>query len=427
MSLFKRREYSLELADGTRQHAFQHASPEVAATKAAEIASAHGVTHWKLWRDPHATWTCSITHAGTRHVIDTHFTDLVNARKFEVQYRRALADDRLADLKRINLRQPSTDLTVGQLLPHWRGFASARGITESARRGYENALRVIWQRSTGQMEGFESVSLSTYTPTLVYRFKEAVISAAGGDAEQSAGRVQQLRRSANSVLQQAKGLFSRRALEHYRLVAKLKLPESLADFMASPGFPDTTKEEYHLPPDQVVAATFEALEKDRLTHRNRYIALWLAIGFGLRKSEIAAVRAGWFQRVGDTVQLELRATVVPGKVREEKESTKNNQIWPRIDVSNGAWEKLAPLIAELKPDDYLIQSPTATARVEGVFRDISVWMRELGWGTQKTFHEFRAFGGCQVAMRDGIRPKSSIAVSAWHEDNPAFLDFAPSI
>ena len=127
--------------------------------------------------------------------------------------------------------------------------------------------------------------------------------------------------------------------------------------------------------------------------------------------------------------LEHYRLVVKVKLPEslEKEPTKNGQRWPRIDVSNSTWEKLSPLITVLKPDDYPIESPTATKRVEGVFRDISVWMRELGWGTQKTFHEFRAFGGCQVAMRDGIRPKSSIAVSAWHEDNPAFLDFAPSI
>ena len=304
MRLFKRREYSLELADGTLRHAFQAPSPKAALVKAKTLAAEQEIPQWKLRQDPSATYSCSLRHQNNRHLVDTHFTDLVNARKFEIQYRRSLAEGRLADLKRINLRQPVSELTVGTLLPHWRGFAASRGITEAARRGYENALRVIWQRSTGKQDGFE------------------------------------------------------------------------------------------------------ALEKERAANRNRYIAVWLAVGFGLRKSEIAAVKAGWFLRQGGTVRLELRGTVVPGQVSKEKSTTKNGTTWPCIDVSNGAWEKLEPIIAGLQPDEYVIQCPTATERVEGIFRRVSSWMRDLGWGTQKTIHEFRAFGGCQVAMRDGIEAAS---------------------
>lgn len=406
MSLFKRREYWLELPDGTRVHAFQAPDPATAATKAQALATQHGISQWSLWRDPQATYACSLSHQGKRYLTETHFTDLPSARKYETAFKRALAEGRLDELKSIHLRRAPEGLTIGALLPHWRSFAAASGISEGARRQYENALRVIWERGTGQTEGWEAVALTEYTPALVFRFKEAVLKAAAADEDASDARAQQLRRSANSVLRQSKGMFSRRALEHYRLVARLVLPATLPDFLSSPGFPDTTKEEYHSPPDAVVSATFQSLDKSKETHRNRYVAVWLALGFGLRKSEIAAVRAGWFIKKADGVQLELRATVVPGKVAVEKESTKNGQVFPRIDVSNGAWEKLEPLLASLKPEEYVLQCPTATDRVEGVFRGISAWMQELGWGTTKQVHEFRAFAGCQVAVRDGIEAAS---------------------
>lgn len=402
MALYKRREYYIELPNGERKHAFQAESPAAAGLRAQALALKHGIAEWSLYRDPQATYACSLSHKGKRYLLETHFTDLVNARKFETSFKRALAEERLDALQAINLRSAPAALTVGDLLPHWRQFASTAGISDGARRQYENAMRVIWERATGQTEGWEAIPLETYTPGLAFRYKESVSAVPADPA-----RAQQLRRSANSVMRQAKGMFSRRALEHYRLVAQLPLPDSLPAFLAAPGFSDTVKEEYHLPADAVVTATFKSLDETQADYPNRFMAVWLAVGFGLRKSEIAAVRAGWFKRTPQGgVQLELRSTVVPGKVAIEKPTTKNGSQCPRIDASNGAWAKLEPMISKMQPDDYVLQCPTATDRVEGVFRGISAWMQGLGWGTQKQIHEFRAFGGCQVAMRDGIEAAS---------------------
>lgn len=405
MSLYKRREWYVVTPNSKRHHPFG-STPDEAPAKAAALATRHGITAWTLWRDPQATYTCSLIHRKKRHCIDTQFADLPSATKFETAFRKSLAADRLTDLKGISLRQDSAGITIAELLPHWRAFATARGISETARRQYEHAMRAVWQRATTEAkEEWEKQPVSTWTASLVFRFKEAIGAAAQAEEDDSDLRAQQMRRSANSTLRQAKGMFSAAAREHYQLVAGITLPATVSEFLRAPGFPDTTKADYNLPADDIVRRTFAALEATRESHPNRYIAVWLALGFGLRKSEIAAVRAGWFKRLGSGIKLELETVVRPGGTRE-KGATKNGERAPVIDCSNGAWEKLEPLIGRLQETDYVLQTPTATDRVEGVFRGISAWMQELGWDTQKQVHEFRAFGGCQVATRDGIEAAS---------------------
>ncbi len=105
------------------------------------------------------------------------------------------------------------------------------------------------------------------------------------------------------------------------------------------------------------------------------------------------------------VILEPRSTLVSGRIAE-KERRKQGRICSTVASTNGAGEHLGPIVAKLKPDDYIIQSPTAAARCEEVFRRIGAWMNKLGWQTEKAIHKFRAYAGCQVARRDGIEAAS---------------------
>lgn len=402
MTLYKRREYFLVLPDGKAVLPFQASDPEAAQIKAAARAAKHKIESWTLGRDPEATYTFEFRFQGKVYTRDTLQRDQRAAAEYARRYQQEVRAGRLEKLRTLQLRSTEPELTLGQIIESFEKFAEVEGLAAATIRGYKNSMRILIKGATGDASKMNSLPVSALTPALVYQYKTHVseLEPKADDARQ-----RQLEGTANSVLRQAKGYFSARAMEHYRIVSGFNLPANVGPFRDAPGFSDTAVKEWSLPSDKVLEETFTQLKDRRESDPELFVAVWLALGFGLRKSEIAAVRAGWFQVTPQGVTLQLRATLVSGSVAE-KESTKNGTIWPTVTCTNGAWEHLGPIVAKLKPDDYLIQSPTATARCEEVFRRIGVWMATLGWQTHKAIHEFRAYAGCQVARRDGIEAAS---------------------
>lgn len=407
MSLIKRREYFLQLPDGQRVHPFAAPTAAAALAKAQALSAQHSLPAWTLWRDPDATYTLVTRWQGKQKWIDTKFRTLKDAEAFARQVRDSLAAGRLESLEGAKLRKPST-LTMAQLVTAYQEFARSEGLGERTISATVNSMRLVCAKAHHKPDlRLDTVLPSEINARLVYDFKSSILDACEDDDDRA-----QARRSANSCLRQAKSLFSRRAREHFTIGCGFKLPPCILEFVNAPGFPDSSKEDYRLPADSLIAATFAELEADgptslKVQDPNAWLAAWLALGFGLRRSEIAAVRAGWFIEVEGRTVLELRGTVISGST-QEKSVTKNGSSCPRIPPTNGGWQKIHPTLAGLAPDDHVLVTTTAIDRCDGVFRRLSAWMRQLGWGTEKSIHEFRAFAGCQVAMRDGIE-----AASAW--------------
>lgn len=402
MTLYKRREYFLSLPDGRAVHHFQATDPEAAQLKAQAIATKHQIQAWTLGRDPDATYTFSFRFQGKQYAFDSLQRDQRLAAEYARRYQQQVRTGRLETLRALQLRRTEPELTLGQIIKSFEAFAQVEGLSPATVRGYRNCMRILVQGARGESTVLNEVPVSALTARLVYDYKAGVSQA---EPEADDARRRQLEGTANSVLRQAKGYFSARAMEHYRIVSGFNLPANIGAFRDAPGFSDTAVKEWSLPSDKVLEETFKQLKAKQESDPELFTAVWLALGFGLRKSEIAAVRAGWFQVRPQGVTLELRATLVSGSVAE-KESTKNGTVWPTVACTNGAWEHLGPIVAQLKAEDYLIQSPTATARCEEVFRRIGAWMTDLGWKTEKAIHEFRAYAGCQVARRDGIEAAS---------------------
>jgi integrase len=288
--------------------------------------------------------------------------------------------------------------TVGALLiAHER--LSAGHIRPNTAHSYRLQLLNVL-RTAGHAEP-ASVTLDTIGAHTAGAYLRAVLAAAQGE-NATGRRLAQMKRSADSTLLAARCLFNpvmRRAYAE----AGVAIPPSVAEFCAAPDFCSATKREYQEPPDHIIAATFKSLDEQRTQNPNLYVAVWLALGFGLRKSEISGVQVRDFQTFNGQLCLVLREVWV---ARRRYDVTKNADELPRVPVSNGAWEHLAPFLAGRLPGDYLLSGVHKSARMEYTFRAVSEWMRGLGWGTQKTVHEFRAFAGCQVARRDGIEAAS---------------------
>jgi integrase len=327
----------------------------------------------------------------------TGYSARADAQRFARDLQKALLAGRAEVLAETSLRRSAMGPNLGDIVA---AFANAPGDwTPQTRRSYTGGLRTVIETALGQEPAWTSRPVACLDSDLVYRFRNAVATAATVHDD---ARRAQLYRSANTNLRSARALFAPHLCEHYRLVAGLALPD-LTSWRQAPGFRSVQKEDYRIPDDLLVARTLDELERTRDSHPDRYHAVWLALGFGLRKSEAAAVRAGWFLRLGGRVHLELRAVVQPGMPAQLSTATKNGQVAPRIACTNGAWPHLAPAVEALPPDAHLLApARTDTYRADALFDEIAAWLRELGWVTTKAYHEFRALAGCWVAMRDGI-------------------------
>ena len=275
-------------------------------------------------------------------------------------------------------------------------------IGGDSRYGYIWAMRTIIEWTLGKETDWKERPVSILDGDLVFNYRTEVTRRAIKDRA-TAADLERTQRSANSCLRQARALFSDHMLEYYRIKAGLLLPD-LAGFRSAPGFRGTVKTDYQPPSDELIRTTLEELEVTRDLHPERYLACWLAIGFGLRKSEVSALKGNCFLEINGRHHVEIRAV----SCRDgESDLTKNGTRAPRIPVANGAWPHLQTLIEPVPPGAYLIGG-TATYRTETLFREVNAWLREVGFKTQKGFHELRAYAGCQVALRDGL-----LAASKW--------------
>lgn len=347
-----------------------------------------------------ATYYVKLTWQGRQILRNTAYTARADAERFERTLRKSLAGEReeaLTALAASRLRRDTPATTIAQVVGAFR--VAPGSWTPHTKRGYIGGLRTLVETSLGPVPAWDSRPVAILDADLVFRFRQAIHRATQSEPDD---RRQQAGRTGNTVLRSARALFTPTLLEYYRREAKLSLPD-LGEFRDAPGFRGVSKDDYRIPDDGLIERTFGALAASRDTHRDRFIAVWLALGFGLRKSEAAAVRAGWFVRVGGRVHLELRAVVQPGTPGRESTATKNGDVAPRIPVANGAWTHLGPIIEAMRPDQHVLAPDAcATYRADALFDEIALWMRDLGWETQKAYHEWRAYGGCQVAMRDGL-------------------------
>lgn len=324
------------------------------------------------------TWMFKFKFAGKQHTGFGYATK-GTAEEAERAARAAIKAGKTVEVKALLNPRTIQKLTLADIQPHY--LAAPPAPRRASGHARECNLRRLHDllRTAGCADP-DAVSLGELTPGLIYRYRNAVEIRAAGEDE---SRRLQIFRSANSTLRQARSVFSRDFLEYYREVARLSLTD-ISGFLKAPAFKGCRKDEYAPPNDVTVAKTFSALLDMECRDLNLFKACWLALGFGLRASEIAEARNGWF-------------TVVEGSVYVAGDKLGKNKRFPRVRCQLEAWLQLFPYIEGRPGADYVLHG-TPTERHDDVFRRISCWMRGLGWQTQHHVHELRAFAGCQVAM-----------------------------
>ena len=186
---------------------------------------------------------------------------------------------------------------------------------------------------------------------------------------------------ANSVVRQARSIFSRRAIVSYE---HLGLP-NIDGFMRHPLLREPRKS-YTPPPSDVIAKLVEDSKALKLTAPAAYCAFLLEMYAGLRAGEAVGARWDWVRDNGDAgAWIEVPPTF----------KSRANRI---ISLDPTAHSELR----EFRSGDHIIPLENEWARHKVVHRTLGPWLRSrLGEG-RKTNHELRKLFGSAVARADGL-------------------------
>jgi integrase len=254
----------------------------------------------------------------------------------------------------------------------------------------------------------EEAPLSVLTPEAIQAWRIRFVAQAGkSPALQRTKKI-----SANSLIRQARSLFSKKML---KFVAGVQHPSPIP-FAGCEMFPRESMR-YTSTIDHC-ALLLAANEEIEITDPDAFLALLLAIGAGLRRGEIDKLL--WRQVDFQSCCIRIEATEAGGLKSED---------------SAGAVPIEAEFVAILREyyaratGPFLINgSPASTEarewgrqyRCNTVFRRLNAWLRKQGVNTAKPLHTLRKEAGSLVATANGILAASrflrhaDIQVTAMH-------------
>jgi integrase len=291
----------------------------------------------------------------------------------------------------------------GRLFEEWPRLRLEMG--ETHRRNVANSVRRVL--TAAGVEDIEKQAVTVWEPGLAARYferKGAELSALG-QGEQARGKF-----SANRNFEFALCFFKEVARARFA-ERGLWVPESVEAMEAAyrvHRFRKVGRSDYRAPRDEVVAATLAGWKS---LPRDEAIAVGLMLAFGLRKAEVAQARRGWWAMVGGNPCLDSSRVVVKagGGIIQVRGL---EPFWSQLRELVGNAERGAGSAEHGKgsAEEYLVApaDQRERERAREVFENVSIWMRGLGWETQKTNHALRDYAGSQVAMRYGI-----YAASTW--------------
>jgi integrase len=156
--------------------------------------------------------------------------------------------------------------------------------------------------------------------------------------------------------------------------------------------------------DDLLRRTFEASKQLRAEDPSAYIA-WLLGLSTLRRGEVRAMKWSWLTSIDGAPVVAIPADV------DKSKTGRLVPLDPNVMKELSAYRKRG----EAK-DDFVLASPVFRGgdfRAEGVFSRVDAWMRQLGWRTNHTLHEMRAYGLAKLRDEYGIDTAQAVA---GHED-----------
>ncbi len=251
-------------------------------------------------------------------------------------------------------------------------------------------LRKILEQTTGRKDDPAVIPLSAINELLVTKFQDDAIKAYLDKAPQLQTAHREARdralRSSKSRIKQARSLFAAhdQDLRKRYADAGIVLPPCIDGFMTVKLRGRPSSKVYVVAPPELVLRTFQAIEEMK-DDRDLYLGFWLCVGPALRRKEAA------FCQWEHLIERDGSGWVYGG-------IGKNGQVI-QVPIQGRAWKAIKALRKE-KASGFVIKN-----RSYGWARRLSKWMRGLGWETQKTLHELRAYVGSLVYQKSPLAAK----------------------
>lgn len=269
--------------------------------------------------------------------------------------------------------------TLGELIAAYRTspVKAAASTRESNIRALQNLLLRVIPCSTR-----ESL-LATPFPKLV-----------NGDTAEAWFQLTAIApQSANSLWRQAASLGAPRAVFTYK---KLKIYHACLDAFARTGTVcqrPVSKAAARPPSDETIARTLDAWTA--LENRNLFLAIGHELAFGLRAGEVCQAKGNWW-----AVKYGAPTLCATGSFKHNLEGYFE---LPGLDpfFTTLRTKAFARGWLPVPPDEFIITGSNSY-RADGIEREVSAFLRALGWDTNKTNHALRAYAGGQVALKYGI-------------------------
>jgi integrase len=294
---------------------------------------------------------------------------------------------------------PKPVSTVGDLLAelreHWSGkmktledyYRSFRTILsqifgiEGGREKYDyvNGGRKSW------IGRIDRIKLADVTPDKINRWRIGFVKRVGGDPKKQ----RRARISCNSLMQQAKSLFSPNLLKHVRLETPEKLPFDGVDFY------DGESMRYHstIDVESLIQDAIRDLPQEQLK-----IFLLAAMG-GLRKNEIDKLQWSAFHWSEGFMRIEASEFFSPKTSDSEGEVWLDKEFLPLLRGWHA--KSTSPFVVEADVDPRNDARYTHY-RAQRHFDGLTAWLRTKGVTAVKPLHELRKEFGSQLCAKYGI-------------------------
>jgi integrase len=225
------------------------------------------------------------------------------------------------------------------------------------------------------------VNASVLTRSLITSFQNKRITSAGDNYQKK----ESAKNSANSIIQQARSLFSKKLIAQ-DAYSHLKLPD-LMEFLRTPLLKVQPKGYQPIEP-QLIEAMNAAADELKITNAPLHLIHMLFLRMGLRNKEILHAKHSWIvpyhgsHGLAIITRNDFKPKGAPGIVPMPKDVYK--------------------LILKLKSDkhDYIIPAESATERYDLIYEDHSNWVKKFIPDRQKTSYELRKHAGSIIATRE---------------------------
>jgi hypothetical protein len=206
------------------------------------------------------------------------------------------------------------------------------------------------------------------------------------------------KRGMNSKLAHAQSVFSRHALEDFIV---LRLPDCVKGFAEALPVKARAQEEPEQITDEILLMVRQQAERLLETNAAAWVTFQLMLWGGLRPIDCLHARRGWLRPLGEC----YRVMLVPNGSYTPK-GRSGDVVIPAsvLDRVLALTEIPVGEVAEVSALRHLVPGKTPTARENAIYRELNVWLKGLGIGTEsnKVAYRLRKYFLSKLKEQQGL-------------------------